>query len=275
MQSHDVQLRESGAKEFWAKVDSSPERLREHDGDLPLDWNRKGIDSLDCEVVGAEFRADCLVSRSVHKLFLSGNRIGDQGLTAMVSHASAFGALPNLQRLHAQQNGIGCSGLATLATAFGRGQLRFLTLLDLGRNAIACDGMKAFASVLDCHVLENLATLYLSSNDIGTEGAVAFAKALLPRQSDSGGGGSGGQVLAKLKILWLNRNRIGDDGVAAFGQAVRDGALVSCEQLMFQMNPARASMQKSLMDTLRERSDSAGGCCVPEKADQYASMRGL
>ena len=261
--AHDQQLRESGAAAFWAKVGSSPEQLREYDGETPLDWNRKSIYPSDCEVVGAEFRSgEGLLSTSVKRLFLSGNSIGDSGLTAMVAHASAFGALPNLQRLHAQQNGIGNAGFTNLAKAFRDGQLRFLTLLDLGRNSIGCDGIKAFAAVLDSSVLRHLATLYLSSNEIGTEGAVAFANAL------------SGRVLAKLKILWLNRNRIGDEGVAAFHAAVHKGGLVSCQQLMFQMNPAQLSMQKAVLETLRERSASSS-LRVPEKADQYASMRGL
>jgi hypothetical protein len=43
---------------------------------------------------------------------------------------------------------------------------------------------------------------------------------------------------------------------------------------MFQMNPAQLSMQKAVLETLRERSASSS-LRVPEKADQYASMRGL
>ena len=262
-----VSSEENGAIHFWNKIESSAEFLlcNLDDGKIPVDWNRKEINAQDCEVMSAEFRR-LKGPPALKRLFLSGNQIGNIGLTAII-HATAFGALPKLERLHVQNNSISDIGFANVARQIGNGYLHCLTLLDFGRNAISDHGMKIFADVLlenGANVLQNLTTLYLSSNNIGSIGASCFAEAI---RSDF-------NILSKLKILWLNRNVIADVGVLAVHDAISAGALVSLCQLMFQGNLAQPALQQMSLAMVRKKKEKKEEQKL-QTANQYDSMRGL
>ena len=261
-----VSSEENGAIHFWNKIESSAEFICNLDnGKIPVDWNRKEINAHDCEVMSAEFRR-LKGPPALKRLFLSGNQIGNIGLTAII-HATAFGALPKLERLHVQNNSISDIGFANVARQIGNGYLHCLTLLDFGRNAISDHGMKIFAELLLEHganVLQNLTTLYLSSNNIGSIGASCFAEAI---KSDF-------NILSKLKILWLNRNVIADVGVLAVHDAISAGALVSLCQLMFQGNLAQPALQQMSLAMVRKKKEKKEEQKL-QTANQYDSMRGL
>jgi Ran GTPase-activating protein (RanGAP) involved in mRNA processing and transport len=209
-----------------------------------------------------------LKGSNIHRLFISGNRIGDEGATAL-AHALAFGALPQLQRFHAQNNTVGDVGFGNIAVQIGEGRLEHLTLLDLSRNAISNESMHMLAGALvgkDHQVLQHLQTLYLTSNKIGCAGVTSFAKAVA----------SNNRILPQLKILWFNRNQIKDVGVASFHAAISAGALGLLKELMFQGNEANVLLTKAVSETL----DARGGEMINEEhrvleENQYDSMRGL
>ena len=263
-----------GASHFWLNVGGSPKDLlpdgsgesSSNQQQTLLNWNYKGLDERDCEVMAAELRR--LKGSNIHRLFISGNRIGDEGATAL-AHALAFGALPQLQRFHAQNNTVGDVGFGNIAVQIGEGRLEHLTLLDLSRNAISNESMHMLAGALvgkDHQVLQHLQTLYLTSNKIGCAGVTSFAKAVA----------SNNRILPQLKILWFNRNQIKDVGVASFHAAISAGALGLLKELMFQGNEANVLLTKAVSETL----DARGGEMINEEhrvleENQYDSMRGL
>ena len=177
-----------------------------------VDWNRKKLSPLDCEVMGAELRALARGGKDTCTgLLMSGNALGDDGVWALAT-ATAFGALPVLTKLYADNNACGDVGFRELARQMGststkrRGSsgngvyegddLTFartptftfggsLTLLDMGRNEIGDEGMTAFAKAVRRGGVRELKTLYLHSNRIGNAGAISFAAALSSSSSSS------------------------------------------------------------------------------------------
>jgi hypothetical protein len=253
---------------FWFKVNSTLDLFCKKENNMKLvDWNRKGLDEADCEIIAAQLRR-LKAPPGVRRLFLSGNQISDKGITA-IAHSTSFGSFPLLENFHAQNNGIGDAGFSCLSLQIGEGHLQHLTLLDLGRNTISDDGMAFFASVLvetDGKILQSLTTLYLSSNNIRCAGATSFASAVSSNE----------KILKKLEILWLNRNKIGADGITSVLAAISSGALVSLHQLMLQGNPGyQSKVQKETEKILSLKKGEKKEREVLLNADQYQSMRGL
>lgn len=266
MEEYDHMLltaEEYGAPAFWLKVGCSLEDLLKADGQKALDWNRKNITETDCSVFAAELRREKLISVGIRRFFLSGNKISDGGLVS-IARTTAFGALSNLERFHAQENGVGDLGFSSLAESFEN--MQRLMLLDLGRNRIGCSGMKHFASIVEKNeeILPNLTTLYLSSNLIASDGIVAFANAVSAQKG----------TLPRLKILWFNRNKIENNGIVALYSSIASGALRSLEQLMLQGNPSSIISKEDISEVLRSKV-SENSLDTPAEADQYSSMRGL
>ena len=86
------------------------------------------------------------------ELYLSRNKIGDAGLTALAK-AVESGALASLETLSLNNNGIGDEGMSALAKAItpdkdGKGALAQLTRLDLAGNGIGDAGLTALAEAI-------------------------------------------------------------------------------------------------------------------------------
>ena len=94
------------------------------------------------------------------------------------SNAISNGALPSLTKLYLGGNKIGDEGMQAFAAAVGSGALPSLTTLELWENQISDDGMKAFAAAVGSGALPSLTKLYLWYNKIGDEGMQAFAAAV-------------------------------------------------------------------------------------------------
>jgi len=135
--------------------------------------------------------------KQLTKLYLSNNKIGDEGVKAL---ALALSQLNQLTTLGLSYNKIGDEGVKALVLALALPQLNQLTALGLSHNNIGDEGVKALALVLP--QLNQLTTLYLSYNKIGDEGMKALA-VVLP------------QLKHQLTTLDLSDNNIGDEGVKA------------------------------------------------------------
>ncbi|EOD26944.1 hypothetical protein EMIHUDRAFT_114838 [Emiliania huxleyi CCMP1516] len=85
----------------------------------------------------------------LEKLWLQGNKIGDEGCKALAAALGKEGAAPRLERLYLNDNEIGDEGCKALAAALGKeGAAPRLWLLDLSRNKISDEGYKALAAAL-------------------------------------------------------------------------------------------------------------------------------
>ena len=224
---------------FWTKLAFSRERLCR---ESPIDWARKRIDDDDCEVISALIRSLDLGHLKV--LILSSNAFGDAGVTALAD-ATAFGALPALERAFLDNNQIGDEGMVELAGAMADGRLAELKFLDLNKNQIGDAGMSALARAAAGGALSSLATLYLHQNRIGDAGAIALAGAI---RSPS--------TLSKLEKLWVYKNVIDDRGIQALTDALALGALPSLQlanALQLEGNPAKNEVQQAALDVVKGR----------------------
>ena len=194
-----------------------------------VDWARRRLVDGHCEVIGAVLRSGIDSSHLVG-LFLSGNQIGDEGVGALMD-ATAFGALPNLQRLFLDNNRFGDLGAADLADALVARRLAALTFLDLNRNMIADKGMCALAEAVAAGALERLSTLYLNTNAIGDAGALGWVQASTPH---------GHIALPLLSKLYLGENCIGEVGLAALRRAQADGTMPALTVLQLDGNTTNA-----------------------------------
>ena len=214
MRRYDTTLLVEGGAAFRAKVGligSAPGDGGGEESEVQrcltgqVDWNRAQLSPLDCEVMGAELRALARGGKDTCTgLLMSGNALGDDGVWALAT-ATAFGALPVLTKLYADNNACGDAGFRELARQMGSTSMtssgngddltfartpRFtfggsLTLLDMGRNEIGDEGMAAFAEAVRRGGVRELKTLYLHSNRIGNAGAISFAAALSSSSSSS------------------------------------------------------------------------------------------
>ena len=126
----------------------------------------------------------------MHRLKISGNPIGDRGLSAL----AAAGWPSSLKCLFMANCRIGDAGAAALA----RGGLPpGLERMRLAYNEIGNDGVAALAQALP----STLFFMTLDGNQIGDAGAVALAQAGLVGTE-----------------VWLGANRIGEAGAAALAQ---------------------------------------------------------
>ena len=244
----DKKLLEDEGASFWERVGSSKsacfgDRDPSTSTATVLDWARRRLSDEHCEVIGAVLRS--VDSARVSALFLSGNQIGDSGVSALAD-ATGFGALPNLERLFLDNNQFGDEATVDLARAFVTGRLSKLTFLDLNRNRIADEGMAALAKAVAAGALENIATLYLHKNAIGDAGALAFVDAItgVTSQEQSRGvivhGMRRARKVPSLCKLYLGENCIGEAGLAALRRAHAGGAMPALEILQLDGNTTTA-----------------------------------
>lgn len=144
------------------------------------------------------------VQKTLARLFLDGNAIGDDGATAVGKHARSMQAL---RVLSLGDNRIGGPGASELARGVRATRLESLELAD---NALGGRGAAALAEA-GIGRTRSLRDLGLAGNTLGDEGAVAIAKAV-----------RGGRLLA----VRLADNRIGTAGAAALGKAIADPVCV-------------------------------------------------
>jgi uncharacterized protein (TIGR02996 family) len=102
---------------------------------------------------------------SLRALDVSGNKVGVQGVAALLS-----GSLPSLESLELAEAHLGDEGLRALLASPGAGTLRSL---DLKKNALSPEAAQLLA---DSHALPNLAYLSLSGNPIGAAAAKLLQK---------------------------------------------------------------------------------------------------
>ena len=146
------------------------------------------------------------------ELRLDWNRIGDAGVEALAK-ACASGSLPPLGGLFLNTNQIGDAGATALAGVCASGALPQLTLIDLAFNRIGDDGLNAFALAVASGALPHLTTLALSSNSIGDRGMQSLADACARG------------AMPQLTKLYLAGNQIGDAGITALAAACGRGGL--------------------------------------------------
>ena len=133
--------------------------------------------------------------RYVRRLNLSGNRLGDSGVIALLDALSAEPA-EALLALGLGVNGLGVNAAAALAAELSpSGRLTSLRELRLGGNPLGLGGALALAAPL-AKASCRLSTLHLGSTAIGDAGGEAIALALVgtcaSMPSASGDGGDGG-----------------------------------------------------------------------------------
>ncbi|CAK0906553.1 unnamed protein product, partial [Prorocentrum cordatum] len=136
----------------------------------------------------------------LQRLYLSSNRVGDEGAAALAEALRAPGALPRLQRLYLFDNRVGDEGAAALAEALrAPGALPSLQALGLDGNRVGDEGAAALAEALRAPgALPSLQALGLDGNRAGDEGAAALAEALRAPGA-----------LPRLQVLGLAGNRVG------------------------------------------------------------------
>jgi len=132
-------------------------------------------------------------------LGLSGNRISDQGISAL---AEGIKLSSCLQVIGLGANRISDTGAAALADAIM--QCTSMVNLSLYNNSIGDQGAQALASILPRN--ERFAALELGYNQIGDTGARALA--------------TGVSWSAGLHCLSLNNNEVGDKGATALADAL-------------------------------------------------------
>ncbi len=159
--------------------------------------------------------------RSLEKLFLGGNQIGDDGVKSL-STAIASGSLAKLTYLNLSSNQISDPGITSLSDAIASGSLGNLEILSLYGNQIGYPGMSALAGVMES--LQNLKELHLGHNKIGDAETTLLSTAIA------------NGYLENLKELWLEDNNIGDSGMSAVAVAIASGYLANLEWLWLSYN---------------------------------------
>ena len=105
--------------------------------------------------------------RSLKRLSLNGNRIGDGGIIASAGVISTSWSLGSLTLLSLSENQISDAGMIMLSEAIGNGTLRTLQTLTLNNNEIGDEGIRAFFSSISSGALGQLNRLHLGQNRIG------------------------------------------------------------------------------------------------------------
>ena len=100
---------------------------------------------------------------NIVELWLSYNKIGDIGLTALAD-AVRSGALGSLFDLQLQGNRIGDEGMKAFSSAIATGALAKLEELVLTDNAIGDVGMQALAGAVSKGALASLKDIYLNEH---------------------------------------------------------------------------------------------------------------
>eukprot|EP00929_Paragymnodinium_shiwhaense_P109013 TRINITY_DN75379_c0_g1_i1.p1 TRINITY_DN75379_c0_g1~~TRINITY_DN75379_c0_g1_i1.p1 ORF type:complete len:943 (+),score=139.06 TRINITY_DN75379_c0_g1_i1:95-2923(+) len=239
---HDQSLLAENGAVFWSKVGWTSERLCTEADSTLVSWAGKKLSTAEFDVMATVLR-QLEGPPSLRMLSLSTNLIDDECLT-MLSDATAFGALANLQKLFLNNNKITDVGMAELCSALAAGRLAKLSFLDMNSNLIGDPSMIALSHAISNGALADLGTLYLHCNKIGDAGSKTFVKSVA---SSSG--------LAKLEKLWLYNNMVGDSGMKALSDWIMQGGLPSLKCLQLEGNLASNcyEIQKSLLQTVRGR----------------------
>ena len=207
---------------------------------------RAAIARLGAPPFGLSFEG-VLTSRSV---FMGGRSMGDEGLKAF-SEACAFGALPRVEILDFQSNGIGAASMAVFASLCARGALQTLKELNLGFNSIGEAGARSLASALAVGSLASLQKLYVAGNGISSAGTTALAREI------------GGGALTELEELHLFMNDADDAAMKALSGALATGTLPSLKNII--LSVAFGHPDTTELSTLKARCSSKGVdlVCLP------------
>lgn len=158
------------------------------------------LDGLDYEKI-LVLAKQLKTNKTVHKLVLNQNQVGDLGAEAL---GKSLERNRHLQELHLQHAGINSVGAYKLATAL-KSKHQQLRSLVLSFNDIRDRGAEAIARALPKNrTLENLD---LSFNVVGNDGAEALAEGLCANKT--------------LRSLVLCFNRFGSRGMSSFGRALK------------------------------------------------------
>jgi hypothetical protein len=137
-----------------------------------------------------------LKGANVHTLYLSNNKIDDQGAAELAKYLKGT----NVQELNLRKNQIGDQGAAELAKYLKGTNVH---TLDLGSNQIGAQGAAELVKYLKG---TNVHTLNLSDNKIGAQGATEMAKNLKG---------------TNVHKLYLGCNKIGAQGVAEMAKNLK------------------------------------------------------
>jgi hypothetical protein len=166
------------------------------------------------------------------RLFLHGNSIGDEGVSAL---AQALPSATALEVLILSGNAIGEERARALSGMLSRAMA--LQELDLSDNSIGAEGARALADALPSAMA--LRDLCLSGNAIGAEEAMALAGGLSGalekiNLENNAIGDEGARAVAEalwtaktLQVLRLSNNSIGDVGARALAQALPSAEALS------------------------------------------------
>ena len=125
----------------------------------------EGCETLGPEGVNAllrEFNKGALAS--IHTLHIIGNRMGDDGITALAEACGPKRAFPKLEELSLCENAICEDGMQALASAVSKGALASLKILNLQENQIGSAGVSAFAIALESGALPKVTYVSLVGN---------------------------------------------------------------------------------------------------------------
>jgi len=171
---------------------------------------------------------------------LSGNRIGNEGATAL---AAAVGRSSTLTKLHLAKCEIGDEGASMLAEALLRNPR--LVQLDMRYNRIGPKGASNLAAVLATD--KSLTMLGMYSNRIGNEGVTMLAHALKKN--------------TRLIATCLGENDIGDEGAQKVAEALSSNAALTAIDL--RMNRIGEVGRLKIAQALRMR---------PPPSTEFANM---
>jgi hypothetical protein len=128
----------------------------------------------------AALAASLVYTPSLELLVIDNNNIGDGGLTALASFAAGT---QTLKELYLSNNNIGDEGVEALASALSSSQSRSrLRFLSLDRNTISALGFRANASIVQSGKC-TLDYLILDHMNIGEEGGTFLASGLSSNKS--------------------------------------------------------------------------------------------
>jgi len=162
------------------------------------------------------------------ELYLSGNQIGDAGVTAL-ANACAGGAMANLTALHLHGNKITDDGFATLFSLLKKdGKLSGLTEFSIG-SGVTDKGMKEFSELLAMGAMAQLQVTWRLTVLIPCLETWRTRSPCLTVSFDVS--------YVPLQTIVLGGNKIGDAGVTALANACAGGAMASLQTLVMDDGP--------------------------------------
>jgi len=192
------------------------------------------VSDADCSAFGNALTL--MRPANLKHIYLSNNKIGDAGLTAI---AEAAGTLPNFELLYVAKNKFGDAGVKAIVHHLAKSKLWQLVLTD---NKVGDESLAVLADAVktDSSAFGSLKWLFLDGTEIGDKGVTALAEALTVG-------------LKAVTRLALQDTKLTNRGLKSLAEAISKGALPKCEYLYVQNNDFDAAGKQMLKAATKPR----------------------